>query len=103
MKWSIAYDSVTGEEYLAVDQRGEEVLRDPLINKGTAFTARERDELDLHGLLPPAICTIDQQLERVYENFQAKPTPLEKFIFLASLHDRNETLFFRLCTNASMR
>lgn len=43
-----------------------------------------------------AICTIEEQLERVYENFLAKPTPLEKFIYMASLHDRNETLFFRL-------
>ena len=69
---------------------------DPFTNKGTAFTARERDELDLHGLLPPAGLHDREQLERVYENFQAKPTPLEKFIYLASLQDRNETLFFRL-------
>ena len=77
---------------------------DPFTNKGTAFTAQERDELDLHGLLPPAISTIEQQLERVYENFQAKPTPLEKFVYLASLQDRNETLFYRLwSTSASTR
>ncbi|HSB36706.1 MAG TPA: NAD-dependent malic enzyme, partial [Thermoanaerobaculia bacterium] len=60
------------------------------------FTARERDELDLHGLLPPAVCTMEEQLLRVYENFCSKPTPLEKFVYMASLHDRNETLFFRL-------
>ena len=48
------------------------------------------------GSSPPPICTIEEQLARVYENFLAKPTPLEKYIYLTSLHDRNETLFFRL-------
>ena len=85
------------QQYLSTSVKGRPLLLDPLTNKGTAFTARERDELDLHGLLPPQICTIEEQLDRVYGNFSAKPTPLEKFIFLAALHDRNETLFFRLC------
>jgi malic enzyme len=96
MNFSIKVDPVTGQPYIATTLRGAPLLMDPFTNKGTAFTASERDELDLHGLLPPAICTMEQQLERVYENFQAKPTPLEKFIYLTSLHDRNETLFFRL-------
>jgi malic enzyme len=76
--------------------RGAAVIADPLTNKGTAFTAEEREALHLDGLLPPAISTIEQQLERVYQNFQAKPTPLERYIHLAALQDRNETLFFRL-------
>ena len=46
--------------------------------------------------MPPAVCTIQQQLERTYESFQAKTSDLEKFIYLTSLHDRNETLFYRL-------
>ena len=96
MNFGIKVDPSTSQRYLSTPLKGKALLMDPFTNKGTAFTGRERDELDLHGLLPPAICTIEQQLERVYENFQAKPTPLEKFIFLASLHDRNETLFFRL-------
>jgi len=96
MQWAIAHDQLTGEEYVAVDQRGEDVLRDPLTNKGTAFTAAERESLGLDGLVPPAISTIDQQLARVYENFHAKRTPLGRYIHLASLQDRNETLFFRL-------
>jgi malate dehydrogenase (oxaloacetate-decarboxylating) len=80
----------------ALHARGAAVIADPLTNKGTAFTAEEREALHLDGLLPPAISTIEQQLDRVYQNFQAKPTPLERYIHLAALQDRNETLFFRL-------
>jgi len=82
--------------YVAVHTRGAAVLADPLINKGTAFSAREREALHLDGLIPPAVSTIEQQLDRVYQNFLAKPTPIEKYIHLAALQDRNETLFFRL-------
>jgi len=96
MKWSIEHDSNTGEEYIAVDTRGRSVLRDPVTNKSTAFTAAERKDLGLDGLVPPAVSTMDQQLARVYENYKAKQTSLERYIHLASLQDRNETLFFRL-------
>jgi hypothetical protein len=96
MEWSTVHDRLTGEEYIAVDTRGESVLRDPLTNKGTAFTEAERAELGLLGLVPPAVSSIDQQLARVYENYRVKQTPLERYIHLASLQDRNETLFFRL-------
>ncbi len=96
MDFSIKVDPRTWQEYIAVQQKGRALLINPLMNKGTAFTARERDELEFHGLLPPAVCTIEQQLERTYESFQAKPNNLEKFIYLTSLNDRNETLFFRL-------
>lgn len=96
MEWSREHDSITGEEYIAVDMRGEPLLRDPFTNKSTAFTAEEREELGLDGLVPPAVSTMDQQLARVYENYRVKQTPLERYIHLASLQDRNETLFFRL-------
>jgi malic enzyme len=96
MEWATAHDRITGEEYIAVDTRGEPLLRDPFTNKSTAFTAAERAELGLDGLVPPAVSTMDQQLARVYENFRVKQTPLERYIHLASLQDRNETLFFRL-------
>jgi malate dehydrogenase (oxaloacetate-decarboxylating) len=96
MGFSLRIDPSTGREYMAVREKGRALLINPFTNKGTAFTARERDDLDLWGLLPPAICSIEQQLERTYENFRAKPNDLEKFIYLTSLHDRNETLFFRL-------
>ncbi|MEO8678540.1 MAG: NAD-dependent malic enzyme [Vicinamibacterales bacterium] len=96
MEWSTAHDRVTGEEYIAVDARGESLLRDPFTNKSTAFTPAERDALGLDGLVPPAVSTMDQQLARVYENYRAKQAPIERYIHLASLQDRNETLFFRL-------
>ena len=89
-------DPLSGEPYLEVSEDGPALLRNPLTNKGTAFTALERERLRLDGLLPPCIGTIDDQLDRVYENFLSKPTDLERYIHLASLQDRNETLFFRL-------
>ncbi len=96
MKIGIKIDPATGQRYMSVNQKGRALLLNPLTNKGTAFTNREREELDLHGLLPPTVFTIKQQLDRTYENFQAKTTNLERYIFLESLQDRNETLFFRL-------
>ena len=76
--------------------KGVALLQDPTLNKGTAFTDVERDSLSLRGLLPPRVFTQEEQLSRVLENFRRKPTPLEKYIDLAGLHDRNEALFFRL-------
>lgn len=96
MSGILRIDPVTGERYLAVTTRGTGILRDPLLNKGTAFTRRERDELGLHGLLPPAVSTIRKQLERTSENYQALATDLDRFVHLGSLHDRNEVLFYRL-------
>jgi malate dehydrogenase (oxaloacetate-decarboxylating) len=96
MDFNIKVDPATGERYMAVAQKGRPLLLNSFTNKGTAFTLREREELDLHGLVPPAVCTIQQQMERTYESFAAKGTSLEKFIYLTALHDRNETLFYRL-------
>ncbi len=76
--------------------RGVALLRDPTLNKGTAFTDAERDALGLRGLLPPHVHSQDEQAARVLENFRRKTSALEKFIDLAALHDRNEALFFRV-------
>ena len=76
--------------------RGMDLLRSPEHNKGTAFTEAERDALGLRGLLPPYVCTQDEQVARVLGNFRRKTDDLEKFINLAALHDRNEALFFRI-------
>jgi malic enzyme len=89
-------DPYTHERYIAVDVKGRPLLLNPYINKGTAFPQDERRQLELDGMIPPAVATIEQQLERVYQNFQVKTEPLERFIHLASLQDRNETIFFRL-------
>jgi len=96
MQFSIKVDPSTWQRYISTPVKGKALLMEPFTNKGTAFTARERDELDLHGLLPPRVCTMEEQLTRVYENFLSKPAPLDKFVYMTSLHDRNETLFFRL-------
>ena len=76
--------------------RGVKLLHDPVLNKGTAFTQTERDALGLRGLLPPTVQTQDEQVMRVMENLRAKTTDLERYIFLVSLQDRNETLFYRV-------
>ncbi|MBV8434703.1 MAG: NAD-dependent malic enzyme, partial [Candidatus Eremiobacteraeota bacterium] len=78
-----------------VSARGFDVLRIPQINKGTAFTAQERRELGLVGLLPPAVLTIEQQAERAYEILE-KLDNLGRYRFLTGVRDRNETLFFHL-------
>ncbi len=75
--------------------KGLSLLREPTLNKGTAFTDTERDVLGLRGLLPPHICSQEEQEARVLENFRRKPTDLEKYIDLNALHDRNEALFYR--------
>jgi malate dehydrogenase (oxaloacetate-decarboxylating)(NADP+) len=76
--------------------RGMALLHDPTLNKGTAFSEAERDSLGLRGLLPPHVCTQEEQVARVLENFRRLPTPLDRYVFLAGLHDRNEALFFRI-------
>jgi malate dehydrogenase (oxaloacetate-decarboxylating) len=96
VQFSIRIDPASGQRYMAVSQKGQALLLNPFTNKGTAFTQRERDELDLNGLVPPAVCTIKQQIARTYENYEAKTTNIERFIYLSSLQDRNETLFYRL-------
>ena len=77
-------------------KRGADLLHEPLLNKGTAFTERERDALGLRGLLPPRVSTPEQQVMRVLENLRRKTSDLEKYIYLMSLQDRQEPLFHRV-------
>ncbi len=77
-------------------KRGADLLHDPLLNKGTAFTDTERNVLGLRGLLPPRIHTQAGQVTRVLDSFRRKTTELEKYIYLISLQERNETLFYRV-------
>jgi malate dehydrogenase (oxaloacetate-decarboxylating)(NADP+) len=74
---------------------GMALLQDPLLNKGTAFTGAERDALGIRGLLPPRVFTLDEQVRRVMGNYRRKTSALEQYVFLISLQDRNETLFYR--------
>jgi len=76
--------------------RGMDLVDSPLLNKDTAFSEAERDAFGLHGLLPPDVETIDQQIARAYEGFRAQETDLDKHIFLRDVQDRNETLYYAL-------
>jgi malate dehydrogenase (oxaloacetate-decarboxylating)(NADP+) len=80
--------------------RGLALLRDPLLNKGTAFTEEERDAFGLRGFLPAHVLSMQEQVERTLINLRSLPSDLEKYIALNALHDRNEALFFRVvCDN----
>ncbi len=71
-------------------------LRDPLNNRGTAFTDAQRERLGLTGLLPPRVEAINDQAERVLENVRAKGSPIERYMYLSALQNENEALFFRV-------
>jgi malate dehydrogenase (oxaloacetate-decarboxylating)(NADP+) len=77
-------------------ERGVKLLHNPVQNKGTAFTERERQIFGLKGLLPPKAISQDLQARRVLENMRKKPDDLERYMFLTSLQDRNENLFYRV-------
>lgn len=78
--------------------RGVDVLRNPLLNKGIAFTLEECESLGLTGLLPSGVATLDEQVARVYQQYLAQPSNIAKNIFMTALHDRNEVLFYKLFT-----
>jgi malate dehydrogenase (oxaloacetate-decarboxylating)(NADP+) len=84
------------EKALHADSFGIDILHAPLFNKGTGFTQYERDRLGLEGLLPPVIKTLDQQLARVKEHLSNIKSDVEKNMYLQSLHNRNETLYYRV-------
>lgn len=75
---------------------GMDLLHNPLLNHGTAFTEEERDAYKLRGLLPPRVFTQERQVKRSLGNFHKKRNDMEKYIYLIGLEDRNETLFYRL-------
>ena len=79
--------------------RGHELLAQPLLNKETAFSEAERDLHGLRGLLPPRVMTLDEQVDLELEHVRRKTDDLERYIGLAALQDRNETLFYRLLTD----
>ncbi len=75
---------------------GIALLRDPSLNKGSAFTEEERETLGLSGLLPPRVHTMEEQVQRVLENLRKHSTDLDRYVSLIALQDRNKTLFYRV-------
>ncbi|KAL8611336.1 NADP-dependent malic enzyme [Nucella lapillus] len=78
--------------------RGIDMLRNPKLNKGTGYTLKERQLMGIHGLLPPVVRSMDEQMVRVMTNFSKRQNDLDRYIYLMSLQDRNERLFYRVLT-----
>jgi malate dehydrogenase (oxaloacetate-decarboxylating) len=85
-------------QYVETALSGYELLNDPLLNKGTAFTEPEREAFDLHGLLPPHVAELDYQVKRRLDAFRGLGSDIQKYTFLRGLQDLNETLFYALLT-----
>ncbi|HHV22016.1 MAG TPA: NAD-dependent malic enzyme [Propionibacterium sp.] len=92
------FHTTNGVETAEIAVRGRQVLARPMLNFGPGYTAEERRALGLTGLLPPAVNTMSEQLKRVYTQFKARPDNLAKYVYLNSLQDLNEILFYRLVT-----
>lgn len=86
----------TTAAFVTTGRSGYELLADPQLNKGTAFSETERDAFDLHGLLPPNVSTLDEQVSRRLQALRRFETDLERYAFLRELQDTNETLFYAL-------
>ena len=96
MNFKIIVDPLTEDRCIETDLSDLALLRDPLLNKGMAFTERERHDFNLFGFLPPHEATIEEQRNRSYRVFLSKTTPLEKYLYLRDLQDSNEILFYNL-------
>ncbi|MBO1254630.1 NAD-dependent malic enzyme [Alteromonas sp. 5E99-2] len=88
--------SKNNNQFLYIPHAGPALLETPLLNKGSAFTSREREAFNLNGLLPPRYETIDEQVERAYMQYCSFEETLNKHIYLRAIQDTNETLFYRL-------
>src|ERR1700752_259673 len=97
---TLNYDPNHGQASYHVEtaSSGYELLNNPLLNKGTAFTDAERDAFDLHGLLPPQVAELDYQVKRRHDAFRGLGGDLQRYVFLRGLQDSNETLFYALLT-----
>ncbi|KYO27997.1 NADP-dependent malic enzyme [Alligator mississippiensis] len=84
---------------LLAPQRGYALTRDPRLNKGMAFTLEERQQLNIHGLLPPCFLSQEVQVLRILTNFERQASDLDRYILLMGLQDRNEKLFYKVLTS----
>jgi malate dehydrogenase (oxaloacetate-decarboxylating) len=90
--------STKTSQYVETALSGYELLNDPILNKGTAFTEEERDTFDLQGLLPPHVAELDYQVKRRLDAFRGLGSDIQRYVFLRGLQDSNETLFYALLT-----
>lgn len=86
----------TDPNYLYIPYSGPNLLETPLLNKGSAFSQSERENFNLNGLLPPRFETIEEQVERCYQQYSSFKDNLNKHIYLRAIQDNNETLYYRL-------
>src|SRR5579863_6390571 len=96
LDFTLQRDPVTGEEFISTSLTGKLLLTIPQLNKGTSFTAQERQIFGLLGKLPAQIETLEEQVQRAYQQYQSFDDPLQKNIYLNSLHDKNQVLFYKL-------
>jgi len=96
LDFKLVKNSKTGEEHIETSITGKLLLSTAALNKGTAFTEKERDEFDLLGKLPAQIETLEEQVKRAYRQYQSYSTMLQKHIYLNNLHDKNQVLFYKL-------
>ncbi len=93
---NVQSQSATSQNALQVALLGQDLINAPRFNKGTAFSDHERDVFELHGLLPPHVASLEEQLERRMQRLRALRTPFGKYALLRDLQDTNETLFYAL-------
>ena len=89
-------DDLAGPKVIETRKAGVWLLQNPSTNQATAFDREQRDELRVRGMVPYRVTTLEEQATAAIEQIRAKSTPLEQYIGMASLHDRNEVLFYRV-------
>uniref|UniRef100_A0A8C2L824 Malic enzyme n=1 Tax=Cyprinus carpio TaxID=7962 RepID=A0A8C2L824_CYPCA len=95
----VCHSGVNSKGTVFTKKRGYDITRNPDLNKGMAFTLEERLQLGIHGLLPPCFLSQDVQVLRVMKSYETRSNPLDKYILLMTLQDRNEKLFYRVLTS----
>lgn len=99
MSKNLEFTRRDGHDVVRIACRGREVLSNPMINFGTAFTTEQRQALGITGMLPSSVMPIEAQLRRVYKQYREEPSDLAKYLYLNMMQDRNEVLFYRLLTD----
>src|ERR1700716_2096004 len=94
--YNVVSSQTAGPRRIETWLTGSALLNDPALNRDTAFTEDERRDLGLIGLLPSAVTTLHEQVDRTYAQYRRQPDDVRKHIFLSAVQDRNEVLFYRL-------